>query len=211
VVLDIDALAIGRGERVALMGPSGSGKSTLLNCCGGIERADGGAIEFGGEDLCRLDSDQVAALRRGAIGTVFQFFHLLPTLSVAENIELPLQLLGVERGERRRRVDALVEQTGIGHRRAARPDQLSGGEMQRCAIARALVIEPELLLADEPIGNLDSHTGATVLELLRTLCEAHKTALLMATHSAESTRICHRTLHMRDGRIVAEAATAEAQ
>lgn len=206
VILDRVSFTLAAGERIALMGPSGAGKSTLLNCLGGIETLDGGAIHFAGNDLSRLGADAIAGLRRRAIGTVFQFFHLLPTLTAAENIALPLHLNGVPKSERTARVAALLDEVGVAHRADAFPDALSGGEMQRIAIARALATEPKLLLADEPTGNLDTKTGETVLDLIESLSQRHRTALVMVTHSAASTRICDRVLHMRDGRIETAAA-----
>lgn len=203
-VLHAVSCSLGAGERLALTGPSGSGKSTLLNCIGGIDRADSGSVRLLGESIESLDADQLAAMRRRNIGTVFQFFHLLPTLSAFENVELPLQLLGVATAERRTRVDALLHRVGVAHRAHAYPDQLSGGEMQRVAIARALVHRPPLILADEPTGNLDSANGATVLALLRQLSEETGTSMVLVTHSEEVAAICHRELVLRDGRIVEE-------
>jgi ABC-type lipoprotein export system ATPase subunit len=203
LILDDLSLTLAPGERIALMGPSGAGKSTLLNCLGGIEAIDSGRIDFDGHDFSALGSDAVARLRRRSIGTVFQFFHLLPTLSAAENIALPLHLNGVPKEARDLRVASLLEEVGVAHRAAAFPDELSGGEMQRVAIARALATEPKLLLADEPTGNLDSKTGELVLDLIETLSRRHHTALVMVTHSLASTRICDRVLHMCDGKILA--------
>jgi ABC-type lipoprotein export system ATPase subunit len=190
------------GERVALMGPSGSGKSTLLNLIGGIDRPDSGSIWIGGESLDGLDEDGLCRLRRETVSTVFQFFHLLPTLSVRENIEFPLQLQGVSGSERDGRVQTLIEEVGLTHRAAAMPHELSGGEMQRVAIARALAIAPRLILADEPTGNLDSATGEAILDLLEALSNRHGTAMLLVTHSPLVTRICGRTLQMRDGALL---------
>ena len=201
-------LDIAAGERVALMGPSGSGKTTLLNCLGGVDRPDGGEIELCGQALHRLDREALAAVRRRWIGTVFQFFHLLPMLTAAENVEFPLQLLGVPLREREARVRELLERVGIAHRAHALPAQLSGGEMQRAAIARALVHRPRVLLADEPTGNLDSASGARVLRLLRELSDETQTALLLVTHSDEAAAICHRVLHLRDGALVSESVNA---
>ncbi|MFM8359513.1 MAG: ABC transporter ATP-binding protein [Verrucomicrobiota bacterium] len=192
------------GERLGLVGPSGSGKTTLLNCLGGVDRPDRGSIRVHGQAIETLGSDGLAALRRRRLGTVFQFFHLLPTLTAAENIEFPLQLLGVPPARRTERVRHLLERVGIAHRAEALPAQLSGGEMQRVAIARALVHQPDLLLADEPTGNLDSRNGANILNLLRELSDETGTALVLVTHSVEATRICHRVIHLRDGLIVAE-------
>lgn len=200
-VLDGVGFRLDPGERLALVGPSGSGKTTLLNCLGGVDRTDSGSIRLHGESMETLSSDGLAQLRRRRVGTVFQFFHLLPTLTAAENIEFPLQLLGVSPGERGARVQFLLERVGVAHRAGALPSQLSGGEMQRVAIARALVHRPELLLADEPTGNLDTANGANVLALLEELGDETGTALVMVTHSLAATRICHRVIHLRDGRV----------
>lgn len=202
-VLDRVSLDVAAGERVALMGPSGSGKTTLLNCLGGVDRPDAGSIWLGNVNLESLDSGGLARVRRERLGTVFQFFHLLPTLTAFENVELPLQLLGVGWRERRERVQALMERVGVADRGQARPGQLSGGEQQRVAVARALVHRPPLVLADEPTGNLDSANGERLLELLREMSEETGTALVLVTHSTEAIRICHRVLHLRDGRMVA--------
>lgn len=200
-VLDVVSFAVAPGERVALTGPSGSGKTTLLNCLGGIDRPDAGTITLGDAHINRLDSDALAALRRRRTGTVFQFFHLLPTLTAAENVELPLQLNGVPPAERTTRVAALLDRVGVSHRAHAFPAQLSGGEQQRIAIARALVHRPELILADEPTGNLDSANGHLILDLLRELTDETHTALILVTHSDEAAAICHRRIALRDGRI----------
>jgi ABC-type lipoprotein export system ATPase subunit len=201
VILRGVSLQVARGERVALMGPSGSGKTTLLNCLAGVDRPDSGTIRLQGQPLEDLDGNGLARLRRKAIGTVFQFFHLLPTLSAFENVELPLQLLKVGRLERHRRVSDLMRRVRMAERAHAVPAQLSGGEQQRVALARAMVHQPALLLADEPTGNLDSVNGDNVLDLLRELSDESGTALVLVTHSHEATRICHRVLHLRDGRI----------
>ena len=200
-VLDDVSFCVAAGERVALTGPSGSGKTTLLNCLGGIDRPDAGSLTLNGHRIDQLDSDALARLRREQIGTVFQFFHLLPTLTAAENIELPLQLLGIAPAERRTRVRPLLERVGLSARAGALPGQLSGGEQQRVAIARALVHRPALVLADEPTGNLDSHAGENILRLLRELTDETHTALVLVTHSEEAAAICHRRVHLRDGRI----------
>jgi putative ABC transport system ATP-binding protein len=193
------SLQVAPGERLALTGPSGSGKTTLLNCLGGIDRPDSGEVLVGGESITRLPGSALAELRRRKLGNIFQFFHLLPTLSVRENVEFPLFLLGVGGSERARRVRSLLERVQVWHRADAFPSQLSGGEMQRTAIARALVHGPAVLLADEPTGNLDSANGANILALLRELTDETKTALVLVTHSAEATAICHRIVQMRDG------------
>ena len=199
------SLRIHRGERVALTGPSGSGKTTLLNLLGGVDRPKSGRIEFDGFCLNDLDGNGLAEVRRRHFGTVFQFFHLLPTLSASENVELPLQLLGVSAPERRTRVAALLERVGVAHRADAPPGELSGGEMQRIAIARALIHRPRLLLADEPTGNLDSRNGQRILELLRELSDETGTALVLVTHSREAAAICHREIRLRDGVVEAES------
>ena len=201
-VLDAVSFAVARGERVALTGPSGSGKTTLLNCLGGVDRPDSGEIRLLGERVDQLGPDALNLLRRERVGTIFQFFHLLPTLSAAENIELPLQLVRVPGPARRERGEALLARVGLAHRAAALPSQLSGGEQQRVAIARALVHRPALLLADEPTGNLDSANGANILALLRELSDETQTSLVLVTHSEEAAAICHRRIHLRDGRVV---------
>ncbi len=207
-VLNQVSFTLAAGERVALVGPSGCGKTTLLNCLGGVDRADSGSIQLNGAALEKLSSDELAALRRERIGTIFQFFHLLPTLTAFENVELPMQLLNVPPRARRTRGMELLERVKLAHRADAFPGQLSGGEMQRVAIARALAHKPALLLADEPTGNLDSANGENILDLLEELSTELKTAMLMVTHSPDAARICHRSLHMRDGVIVKETSAA---
>lgn len=189
------------GERVALTGPSGSGKTTLLNCLGGVDRPDAGSILLGTTPLEAMDDEALALFRRQRVGTVFQFFHLLPTLTAAENVELPLQLLGVPRADRVTRVRTLLDRVGVAHRSQAFPSELSGGERQRVAIARAMGHGPELLLADEPTGNLDSVNGANILRLLTEWTEETKTALVLVTHSPDAASICHREIHLKDGQI----------
>ena len=201
-VLDGVSFTVGPGERVALTGPSGSGKTTLLNCLGGVDRPDAGSISVRGTPVHTLDSVALARLRRSEIGTIFQFFHLLPTLTAAENIELPLQLINVPAPERAERVAQALDRVGLTPRAAALPGQLSGGEQQRVAIARALVHRPGLILADEPTGNLDSANGANILALLRELSDETGTALVLVTHSEDAAAICHRRINLRDGRIV---------
>ena len=209
-VLDGIALELAPGERLALTGPSGSGKTTLLNCLGGVDRPDEGRIRLAGHELVGLPGDGLSRVRRSAVGTVFQFFHLLPTLTARENIELPLQLLGCPARERVDRAGALLGRVGLGHRAGAYPAQLSGGEQQRVALARALVHRPAVVLADEPTGNLDSAAGEAVLALLRELTDEWGAGLLLVTHSEEAAAICHRRLNLRDGRIVSEVRQAAA-
>lgn len=189
-------------ERLALLGASGSGKSTLLHCLSGVMAADAGTVWLGGDSLHELDKEGLAACRRTKIGTVFQFFHLLPTLTAGENVELPLQLLGQPKAQRQARVAGLLERMGIAERAHAFPAELSGGEMQRIAIARAVAHRPPVIFADEPTGNLDSKSGAQVLQLLRELTEEEDAALLMVTHSEEAAAICQRRYHLQDGELL---------
>jgi ABC-type lipoprotein export system ATPase subunit len=197
ISLDVDA-----GERVALLGPSGCGKTTLLNLLGGLDRADEGEVRLGGENLGSCTPKRLAQIRREKLGTIFQFFHLIPTLNSRENVELPLQLLNWDAASIRSRVDGLIQAVGLESRAEAWPSELSGGEMQRIAVARALAAKPLVLLADEPTGNLDKATGEAVLALLKDLTEKEHTALVMVTHAESAVGICHRVLRMVDGRIV---------
>ncbi len=195
-------LEVGDGEFVALMGPSGCGKSTLLHLAGAMDRPSSGTVSFDGNDLAAASDDALTRLRRERIGFVFQFFNLLPTLTVAENIALPLRLGGTNGRDAIARASAMAERVGLGSRLGHYPQQLSGGEMQRTAIARAIVHGPRLLVADEPTGNLDSENGANVLALLQSLNRDTGVALLLATHAPDVAAVAHRTVHMRDGRIV---------
>ena len=203
VLRDVD-LAVEPGERVALLGPSGCGKTTLLNLLGGLDRPDRGEVRFRGESLGAAGPSRLARLRREAMGTVFQLFHLVPTLTARENVELPLQLLGWPRHRVRRRVDWLLEAVDLGARAEAWPRELSGGEMQRVAVARALAAEPALLLADEPTGNLDSVAGERVLALLAELSARAGAALVLVTHAPAAAAVCPRVVHLKDGRITEE-------
>ena len=195
------SLGVAAGEMVALVGRSGCGKSTLLNLAGAMDFPTSGQVEIDGESTAGLDDAALTRLRRQKVGFVFQSFQLLPNLTAVENVELPL-LLGGRAQARQLALDRLarVELEGLGDRY---PHQLSGGQMQRVAIARALVHGPRLLLADEPIGNLDSTTGATILALLRRIVTEEGASIMMATHSAESTAVVDRVVEMRDGRIIA--------
>lgn len=192
------------GERIAIMGPSGSGKSTLLNCIGGIDRPDNGEILFEGQILTNLSEQELCELRRNKISTIFQFFHLLPTLTARENIEFPMLLNSVSARERNEKVDELLNAVKIQHRACAFPHELSGGEKQRVAIARSLSMQPKLILADEPTGNLDSKNTDSVLELIENLSKQHGIAMLLVTHNEEVTRICDQTITMNDGLILSE-------
>jgi putative ABC transport system ATP-binding protein len=199
--LDGVSLEVRAGEMVALVGPSGCGKSTLLNLIGCVDLPSSGTIEVDGRATSSLDDDALTALRRERIGTVFQFFNLLPAMTIAENVALPLVLQRRPRAEIDARVTAALAAVGIGDKARSYPSQVSGGQMQRAAIARATVHDPAIVLADEPTGNLDSHSGATVLALLRAFA-TNGQAILMATHSAEAASVCDRIVHMQDGRIV---------
>ncbi|MDG0965471.1 MAG: ABC transporter ATP-binding protein [Opitutales bacterium] len=195
-------LQLDTGERVALMGPSGSGKSTLLNCICGIELMDQGEIKLGGVSLNDISPKDLEQIRRQSIGYVFQSFHLLPTLSAFENIEFPAQLLDMPKRERLERVEKLLDAIGLSKRAHHKPDELSGGECQRVAIARALIHRPNLILADEPTGSLDTESGGHVLSLLEDLSKKFQVAILLVTHDQASTRICNRVISMKDGMLV---------
>lgn len=195
------SLDIARGEFVAIVGPSGCGKSTLLHVCGAMERPSAGRIWLDGARLDSLPDDGLTRVRRERLGFVFQFFNLLPTLSLIENIALPLLLAGGARQPSLDRARRWAAEMGLAHRLDHRPTQLSGGEMQRAAIARAVVHDPALVIADEPTGNLDSANGARILEALVRLNRERGLTLLLATHSAEVAAAADRVVHMRDGHI----------
>ena len=196
------SLKIRRGEFVALLGASGSGKSTLLNLLSGIDTADDGAIWVQGRDLVAMTEAERTLFRRRHIGFVFQFFNLLPTLTVLENAALPLELAGAPAKVARSKARALLEQVGLADRIASYPDLLSGGEQQRVALARALVHDPLLVLADEPTGNLDEDTGAQVMALLEQLTRQAGKNLVMATHNLENVRRADRVIHVHEGKLV---------
>jgi putative ABC transport system ATP-binding protein len=189
------------GEHLAIMGPSGSGKSTLLNVLGCLDRPDRGSYELDGRDVSRLDEAELSLVRRHTIGFVFQFFHLVPRLSAQENVELPMVFAGTPAPERRERASARLRAVGLEPRAKHRPDQLSGGERQRVALARATVLEPKLLLADEPTGNLDTASGRHVLELLEQMNAAGLT-LIVVTHDPAVARRAKRVLVLKDGSVV---------
>ncbi len=196
-------LNLNAGEYVSIMGPSGSGKSTLLNLIGLLDRPSSGIYKLDGQDVTTLNDEQQARVRREKIGFVFQFFHLVPRLSAAMNVELPLILGGVPPLERKERVAKLIESYGLADRANHRPDQLSGGQRQRVAIARATIMRPVVLLADEPTGNLDQTTGKEVLALLEQLVGQGVT-LILVTHDPLLGQRASRQLRMVDGRIVAD-------
>jgi putative ABC transport system ATP-binding protein len=190
------ALDLAPGEYVAVMGESGIGKSTLLNLVAGLDNADGGSIKLDGVELTTLDDDALTILRRARLGFVFQAFHVLPYLTVNQNIALPLSLLGIDEPEAVNRVATMLAAVGLGERGASMPSELSGGELQRVAIARALVHAPRLVLADEPTGNLDPESAGQVLRLLREQIKANNAAGILVTHSQVAARSCDRILQL---------------
>ncbi len=192
-------LDIAKGEAVGLVGPSGSGKTSLLMVLAGLERATAGSVSLDGQDIVGLNEDALAKLRRDRVGIVFQAFHLIPTMTALENVAIPLELAGVRDANDRAR--AALDSVGLGHRLTHLPGQLSGGEQQRTALARAFAPEPALLLADEPTGNLDHATGDVVIELLFTLRRRSGTTLLLITHDRTLAARCDRQVHMSDGKM----------
>jgi putative ABC transport system ATP-binding protein len=200
-------LDITRGEYLSLMGPSGSGKSTLLNVIGLLDRPDAGRYELDGRDVTGRDDDELSRVRREKIGFVFQFFHLVPRLTAAQNIELPMVLAGIDPAQRAQRTARLLAEYGLEARARHRPDQLSGGQCQRVAIARALAMSPDVVLADEPTGNLDRHTGQEVMAVLERVHAAGATVMVV-THDAEIGARAHRRLRIVDGAIAGDEAGA---
>jgi ABC-type lipoprotein export system ATPase subunit len=196
------SLTVNTGEFVALVGPSGCGKSTFLHLCGGMDRPSGGSVTLEGARLEELDDDRLTRVRRERVGFVFQFFNLLPTLTLGENIALPLLLAGVSQRDGQRRARELADRVGVTHRLSHFPQQLSGGELQRAAIARAVIHRPAILIADEPTGNLDSDNGARVLALLADLNTRAGLTILLATHAPDLAAAAGRVVHLRDGHVV---------
>jgi len=197
-------LSIESGEIVAIMGPSGSGKSTLMHILGALDTPTGGTASLEGHDLQELSENELVTLRGKKVGFVFQTFNLIQALTAQQNVELPMIFLGVKKSARSERARALLEKVGLGERVDHRPNELSGGERQRVAIARALANDPEILLADEPTGNLDSETGATILELLKRLSVEEGKTMILITHDPDAAAIAHRIVRLRDGRVVEE-------
>ncbi|MET0239232.1 MAG: ABC transporter ATP-binding protein [Sphingobium sp.] len=201
--LDAIDLDIRDGEFVAIMGPSGCGKSTLLNVMGMLDSPTGGSYLFDGQEVAGLGEKRLASVRKASIGFIFQSFNLVDELTVRENVELALLYHPVSAADRRSRVEAVMDRVGIAHRASHRPSQLSGGQQQRVAVARALVAEPKLILADEPTGNLDTNHGEEVMRMLQTLNAAGST-IVMVTHSAAHADYASRIVNMLDGRILQE-------
>jgi putative ABC transport system ATP-binding protein len=202
-------LSIAKGEMASLVGPSGSGKSTMLNLIGGLDRPTQGEVELDGQPLSKLGDDDLTRVRRDKIGFIFQFFNLLPTLSCLENVSLPLHLRGWPRKKVEERARELLDTVKLGARIDHLPDELSGGERQRVAIARALSVYPPILLADEPTGNLDTHTGAEILKLMHDLHDRLGATVLIVTHDKTVADSCPRTIQLRDGRVFADTRREE--
>ena len=194
-------LTVEKGEMVAVVGASGVGKSTLLQCVGALDAIDGGEVAIGGTALSSVGDDARVAFRNRHVGFVFQFHHLLPEFSAVENVAMPLRIARTARGEAHRRAEALLREVGLGERTTHRPGMLSGGEQQRAAVARALVMQPALLLADEPTGDLDEQTGRDLHALLRRLHETRRLTSLIATHNLQLAAACDRVLRLEDGRL----------
>jgi putative ABC transport system ATP-binding protein len=201
-------LKIEKGEFVAIMGPSGCGKSTLLNVVGLLDRPDEGSYQFNDREMTVLNEKQRSNVRKNNIGFVFQSFNLIDELSVFENVELPLIYLKVGSSERKKRVEVMLERMGIAHRSGHYPQQLSGGQQQRVAVARALIAEPSMILADEPTGNLDSHHGNEVMDLLSDL-HRQGTTIVMVTHSAHDATYAQRIIRLLDGEVITENINVE--
>ena len=202
------SLAARRGEFIALLGASGSGKSTLLNLLAGLDRPDSGSIMIEGQDLAALDSQQLARYRRHTVGMVFQSFNLVPNMTLYENVELPMLFAETPRRDRRQRAEEALTRVGLKERMRHRPSEMSGGEQQRAALARALVNQPKILFADEPTGNLDSRTGAEIMDLIAGLNKTLQMTVVMVTHERPlAERYAHRMIFLGDGKLLSETET----
>lgn len=201
-VLDELSLSVGDGDFLALMGPSGSGKSTVLNLAGGLDAPTSGAIIVKGESINEMSGSRLARWRANQVGFVFQFYHLMPHLSAARNVELPLLLTNLSRNERKKRVGAALELVGIADRAKHKPTEMSGGQQQRTAIARAIVADPTLVLCDEPTGDLDRQSADEILDLLKDLNQSFKKTIVMVTHDPKAAACATNTLHLDKGQLV---------
>ena len=197
-------IVVNKGEFVAIMGPSGSGKSTLLHLFGGLDGASDGEITLAGQPLSKLSDNEITIVRRRKIGFIFQFYNLLPTLTAEENVGLPLLIDGQSLDKHKDKIAKLLDLVSLGDRKHHKPDQLSGGQQQRVAIARAFVNDPEIVLADEPTGNLDSKSGTAILELLRRTCDELGATIVMVTHDPRAASFADRVVFLKDGNIVRE-------
>jgi putative ABC transport system ATP-binding protein len=202
--LDQVSLTVNKSEFVAIMGPSGSGKSTLLHLLGGLDGPSDGEITLAGQPLSKLNDNQITVVRRRKVGFIFQFYNLLPTLTAEENVGLPLLIDGQSLAKHSGKIERLLSLVGLVDRKHHKPDQLSGGQQQRVAIARAFVNDPEIVLADEPTGNLDSKSGTAILELLRRTCTELGATIVMVTHDARAASYADRVVFLKDGKIVQE-------
>jgi len=198
------SLVVNKGEFVAIMGPSGSGKSTLLHLLGGLDGPSDGEITLAGQPLSRLSDNEITVVRRRKVGFIFQFYNLLPTLTAEENVGLPLLIDGQSLDKHKDKIDRLLALVSLTDRKHHKPDQLSGGQQQRVAIARAFVNDPEIVLADEPTGNLDSRSGTAILELLRKTCDELGATIVMVTHDPRAASFADRVVFLKDGAIVRE-------
>ena len=205
IALDGVSLDIARGEFAVIMGPSGSGKSTLLHLIGGLDRPTSGELLVDQRLVGQMADDQITLFRRTRIGFIFQFFNLLPTLSALENVTLPFVLDGRSKAEAEQKAKTLLDRVGLENRKDHLPEEMSGGEIQRIAVARALAFDPPILLADEPTGNLDSKTGGSILSLLRDINREAACTIVMVTHSQEAARYGDRTIFFRDGKVEGES------
>jgi len=201
------SLNVAKGETMGLIGPSGSGKSSLLMLMGGLERATGGTVSALGQDLTTMNEDALARFRRDHMGVVFQSFHLIPTMTALENVATPLELAGTR--DAFDRAEAELEAVGLGHRTHHYPSQMSGGEQQRVALARAAVARPQILLADEPTGNLDGTNGQAIMDLLFGLRDRHGATLVLVTHATELAERCDRVIRLEDGRIAPQGGAVQ--